>query len=70
VSLPSGWKLLSGDAHPALAKDLARELGVALEPVEVTHFADGEASIRISADLRGAAVSSSSRPPRQCPTTC
>ena len=53
---PTRWKLLSGDAHPALARDLAGELNVPLGPVEITHFADGEAGVRIADDVRGAAV--------------
>jgi ribose-phosphate pyrophosphokinase len=47
---------LAGDAHPELARDLASELGAPLEPAEVTRFADGEVSVRISADVRAAVV--------------
>lgn len=50
------WKILSGDAHPDLAYDLAGELGVAVAAAKVTHFADGEASVRIEADVRDATV--------------
>jgi ribose-phosphate pyrophosphokinase len=46
-------KLISGDAHRMLAEDLARELSVSLEPLEITAFADGETRIAIAADLRG-----------------
>jgi ribose-phosphate pyrophosphokinase len=52
MSLPRRWKLLSGGAHPELALDLSSELGAPLEPADVTRFADGEASVRISADMR------------------
>jgi len=50
------WKMLSGDAHPQLASDVAAELGVAVEAAKVTRFADGEASIHIEADVRDAAA--------------
>jgi ribose-phosphate pyrophosphokinase len=53
---PLPLKIFSGNAHPALAEDLARELGVSLVPAEVTAFADGETRVRLSADVRGAAV--------------
>jgi len=50
------WKVLSGDAHPELAYDLAGELGVAVEAAHVTRFADGEASVWIEADVHDAVV--------------
>ncbi len=56
MSASPGGKLLSGDAHPTLAQDLAGELNVALEPVTITTFADGEASICIEGDMRDALV--------------
>src|SRR6516225_4816171 len=49
-------KLLAGNAHPALAEDLARELGVPLVTAEVGAFADGEARVHVSQDVRDAAV--------------
>ena len=41
-------KLISGNAHPALAQDLARELQVPLEPAEVAapKDADGAAAVQ------------------------
>ncbi|HUY92531.1 MAG TPA: ribose-phosphate pyrophosphokinase [Pirellulales bacterium] len=49
-------KLISGDAHRILAEDLARELGVPLEPAEIAAFADGESRVLLASDLRGADV--------------
>jgi phosphoribosylpyrophosphate synthetase len=34
--------LLSGDAHPALARAIARELGLDVAEADVDTFADGE----------------------------
>lgn len=52
----SALKLFAGDAHPDLAKRVAEELSVPLEAAEITHFADGETSIDITADVRDALV--------------
>jgi ribose-phosphate pyrophosphokinase len=49
-------KLLAGNAHPALAQDLARELHVPLLAAEVGAFADGETRVHVSQDVRDAAV--------------
>src|SRR6516164_7552775 len=49
-------KLLAGNAHPALAEDLARELDVPLVMAEVGAFADGETRVHVSQDVRDAAV--------------
>jgi ribose-phosphate pyrophosphokinase len=53
---PLPLKVFSGNAHPALAEGVARELEVPLAPAEVTAFADGETRVRLGADVRGAAV--------------
>jgi ribose-phosphate pyrophosphokinase len=52
----SPLKLLSGNAHPALAEDLARELNVPLVSAEVGAFADSETRVHIGQDVRDAAV--------------
>jgi ribose-phosphate pyrophosphokinase len=49
-------KLLAGNAHPALAEALARELDVPLLTGEVGAFADGETRVHVSQDVRDAAV--------------
>ena len=45
--------LLTGRAHPALAEDVAKELGIKLCQIELKNFADGEISCRISQSIRG-----------------
>jgi ribose-phosphate pyrophosphokinase len=49
-------KLLASLSQRALAEDLAREVGVTLEPLEITAFADGETRVHIAADVRGVEV--------------
>ena len=49
-------KLISGNAHPALAEDLARELKVPLALAEIAAFADGETRVHLTPDVQGAAV--------------
>jgi ribose-phosphate pyrophosphokinase len=46
--------LVAGDAHPALARDIASSMGTAVLPVSVSAFADGETRVRIEADVRDA----------------
>ncbi len=48
--------LLSGGAHPTLAKDLARELELPLFEPEVATFADGETQVHLDHEVRGASV--------------
>ncbi|MCI0464879.1 MAG: ribose-phosphate pyrophosphokinase [Gemmataceae bacterium] len=49
-------KLVSGNAHPALAENLARALQVPLVRSEVAAFADGETRVHVPEDVRDAAV--------------
>jgi ribose-phosphate pyrophosphokinase len=49
-------KLITGNAHPALAESLARELAVPLAAAEVGAFADGETRVHIAQDVRDATV--------------
>lgn len=49
-------KVVSGNAHPALARHLAWELGQPLLAAEVGAFADGETRVHVPGDVRGAAV--------------
>ncbi|MBI2960504.1 MAG: ribose-phosphate pyrophosphokinase [Betaproteobacteria bacterium] len=44
--------LIAGDAHPALAHDIAKLAGTTLAPAQISAFADGESRIRIEADVR------------------
>lgn len=48
--------LLAGDAHPALAEELAREVKLPLVTAEIGTFADGEMRVHVSQDVRNAAV--------------
>jgi ribose-phosphate pyrophosphokinase len=48
--------LLAGNAHPALAEGLARELKLPLLSAEVGAFADGEMRVQVGQDVRDAAV--------------
>jgi ribose-phosphate pyrophosphokinase len=45
--------LLAGTAHPALAADIARELGVALGACRVERFPDGEVAAEVQQSVRG-----------------
>lgn len=47
-------KLITGSAHPALAENIARFLGVDLCECEVKRFSDGEVFVQIDANVRGA----------------
>jgi ribose-phosphate pyrophosphokinase len=48
--------LISGNAHPALAAQMARELEMPLVRTEVAAFADGETRVHVGDDVRDAAV--------------
>jgi ribose-phosphate pyrophosphokinase len=45
--------ILAGSAHPALAANVAKEIGQPLGACEVTRFPDGELDIDVRADVRG-----------------
>jgi ribose-phosphate pyrophosphokinase len=49
-------QVIAGNAHPALAENLARELKVSLVTAEIGAFADGEIRVHVSQDVRDAAV--------------
>jgi ribose-phosphate pyrophosphokinase len=53
---PFPLMLVSGNANPALAEDLARELKVPLVSTEIGAFADGETRVRVTQDVRDKAV--------------
>ena len=48
--------LVSGGAHPDLAKNVAKELGVTLIVPEIAAFADGEIYVCVADDVRDASV--------------
>jgi ribose-phosphate pyrophosphokinase len=45
--------LFSGRAHPELADEIARELGVGVSPTDIRDFADGEIYARFNESVRG-----------------
>lgn len=49
-------KLISGTAHPVLAKEIAGCLKLPLTPVDIKKFADGEIYVRILESVRGCDV--------------
>ncbi|OOO00749.1 MAG: ribose-phosphate pyrophosphokinase [Epulopiscium sp. Nele67-Bin004] len=49
-------KVFTGNAHPQLAIETARELGISLGKSEVTKFSDGETSVKIDEKVRGTDV--------------
>ena len=49
-------KLFSGNANPALAKEICQYLGVGLGEALVSEFSDGEIRVRIEENVRGADV--------------
>jgi ribose-phosphate pyrophosphokinase len=46
-------KLLTGNAHPELARAIAEELGVEVGRMELTRFSDGEYDVKIAESVRG-----------------
>lgn len=46
-------QIISGSAHPALSKKVAKYLGITLSPTENKRFADGETYVRIKRKVRG-----------------
>ncbi len=52
----SEFKVFSGSAHPALAREICASLGTPLGAVEMRRFSDGEAYCQILDNVRGADV--------------
>src|SRR5439155_28272 len=51
-------KIFSGNAHPALAKEICEHLQLELGQAEVGRFPDGEVEVQIGENVRGADVRS------------
>ena len=49
-------KFFAGNSHPALAKDLAKSLGVKLSPAEIKNFSNGEIYFKPLESVRGCEV--------------
>lgn len=48
--------IFAGQAHPALAREVAACAGIPLGRVEISHFPDGELCIQVNEDVRGSQV--------------
>ncbi len=48
-----GLKVFSGSANPALAKEIASQLGTRVADAEVKKFSDGESSVLLNESVRG-----------------
>ncbi|HKA23964.1 MAG TPA: ribose-phosphate pyrophosphokinase [Candidatus Eisenbacteria bacterium] len=51
--LLDGCKIFTGNAHPALARNIASRLGCELGDASVSQFEDGETQVRINENIRG-----------------
>jgi len=51
--MPEGIKIISGNAHRALAQEVADNLGIPLCDTTITTFSDGEFMIQINENVRG-----------------
>jgi ribose-phosphate pyrophosphokinase len=51
--LENDIRIFTGNANPALAEAICRELGVPLGQAEVDRFPDGETKVRLTDDVRG-----------------
>src|SRR5664279_6611236 len=50
------WKVFSGTANDALAKEVCEKLGMPLGQTHITRFSDGETYVQILENVRGADV--------------
>ena len=50
---PISTTIFAGNAHPALARDIAYHLNLPLGRISVGHFSDGEISVEIMENVRG-----------------
>ncbi len=49
-------KIFTGNSNPVLAQEICKIIGTKLGESEVTHFADGEASVSLYETVRGSDV--------------
>ncbi|MDR3088681.1 MAG: ribose-phosphate pyrophosphokinase [Desulfobulbaceae bacterium] len=52
--MPKTLKIISGNAHPVMAREIAQHLGMPLAEAEVRKFSDGEIFVEIKENVRGA----------------
>jgi len=63
--MESDIRIISGTAHPELAEEICRYLGVDKADTTVTQFPDGETSLRLMRTFATAMSLSSNRPAPQ-----
>lgn len=56
MSIDGDLKIVTGNANPALAKEIASHIGVELTECIVGRFSDGEIQIRLSESVRGSDI--------------
>ena len=49
-------KVFTGNAHPALAREICKDLGVSLGKANIDRFPDGEVRLQIQENVRGTDV--------------
>ena len=54
--MPKDLKIVTGNAHPVLANEIAGHLGIALTVSDVRKFSDGEIFVEVKENVRGADV--------------
>ena len=54
--MPKNMKIFTGNANPAIAQEICQYLGTPLGAAEVKQFSDGEISVEIGENVRGADV--------------
>jgi ribose-phosphate pyrophosphokinase len=54
--MPEGIKLFTGNAHKGLATEIADDLGIPVGDATVSKFSDGEITVHINENVRGADV--------------
>lgn len=54
--MPRDIKIVTGNAHPSMARDIAEHLGLSLTESDVRKFSDGEIFVEVKENVRGADV--------------
>jgi ribose-phosphate pyrophosphokinase len=54
--MPNKLKIVTGNAHPIMAKEIADHLGLPLSAADVRQFSDGEIYVEMKENVRGADV--------------
>lgn len=54
--MPKTLKIISGNAHPAMAREISEHLSIPLTAADVKKFSDGEIFVEVKENVRGADV--------------